>query len=207
MYLRAISRASVTLFPSARGPKATLSITLIQVKSAPCWNTTPRSGPGAPISLPSSTALPVVGVSKPATMFSSVLLPQPEGPTMVTNSPAPIARSIGCSACTTSSPPPKRLDTPSTTSFAPARRDGVASATDSIPIGARLSLRHTILATKVESTNGAQLGGIVEAIVDGESGLLTDQDDASGLAEHLGRLLEDPELRRRIGQGDAGIVR
>ena len=46
-----------------------------------------------------------------------------------------------------------------------------------------------------------RLGGIVEAIVDGESGLLTDQDDASGLAEHLGRLLEDPELRRRIGQG------
>jgi len=46
-----------------------------------------------------------------------------------------------------------------------------------------------------------RLGGIMEAIVDGESGLLADQDDASVLAEHLGRLLEDPELRQLLGQG------
>jgi len=46
-----------------------------------------------------------------------------------------------------------------------------------------------------------RLGGITEAIVDGESGLLADQDDASVLAEHLGRLLEDPELRQLLGQG------
>jgi glycosyltransferase involved in cell wall biosynthesis len=46
-----------------------------------------------------------------------------------------------------------------------------------------------------------RLAGIVEAIVDGESGLLVDQDDASGLAENLGRLVEEPELRERIGQG------
>ena len=46
-----------------------------------------------------------------------------------------------------------------------------------------------------------RLGGIVEAIVDGESGLLTDQDDASGLAENLGRLVEERELRERIGEG------
>jgi glycosyltransferase involved in cell wall biosynthesis len=46
-----------------------------------------------------------------------------------------------------------------------------------------------------------RLGGIVEAIVDGESGLLTEQDDASGLAANLGRLLEEAELRERIGEG------
>jgi len=46
-----------------------------------------------------------------------------------------------------------------------------------------------------------RLGGIVEAIVDGESGLLADQDDARGLAENLSRLLEEPEFRERIGEG------
>jgi len=46
-----------------------------------------------------------------------------------------------------------------------------------------------------------RLNGIVEAIVDGESGLLAEQDDASGLAEHLGRLLEEPQFRERIGEG------
>lgn len=35
---------------------------------------------------------PVVGGRKPAIMFSSVLLPQPEGPTIDTNSPAAISR-------------------------------------------------------------------------------------------------------------------
>jgi glycosyltransferase involved in cell wall biosynthesis len=46
-----------------------------------------------------------------------------------------------------------------------------------------------------------RLGGIVEAIVDGESGLLADQDDPAGFADHLGGLLEEYELRERIGDG------
>lgn len=50
-----------------------------------------------------------------------------------------------------------------------------------------------------------RLDGIAEAIVDGESGLLADQDDPAGLAQHLERLIEDAELRRRIG--DAGRTR
>lgn len=45
-----------------------------------------------------------------------------------------------------------------------------------------------------------RLGGIVEAVVDEESGLLADQDDTSGFARRLGRLLEQPELRERIGR-------
>ncbi|TML53939.1 MAG: glycosyltransferase family 4 protein [Actinobacteria bacterium] len=45
-----------------------------------------------------------------------------------------------------------------------------------------------------------RLAGIVEAVVDGESGLLADQDDAAALAENLGELLQDPNLRERIGQ-------
>jgi len=45
-----------------------------------------------------------------------------------------------------------------------------------------------------------RLDGIAEAIVDGESGLLADQDDPAAFAEHLARLIEDVELRQRIGE-------
>ena len=45
-----------------------------------------------------------------------------------------------------------------------------------------------------------RLDGIVEAIADGESGLLADQDDPAAFAEHLGRLLEDAEFREQIGE-------
>src|SRR5687767_14240427 len=37
---------------------------------------------------PSTSTAPSSGCSKPAMMFISVLLPQPEGPTMATNSPS-----------------------------------------------------------------------------------------------------------------------
>src|SRR5271165_7500372 len=46
----------------------------------------PRSGPGAPIGRPLSRTCPPVAGSKPPTMCRNVLLPQPEGPTMETNS-------------------------------------------------------------------------------------------------------------------------
>jgi glycosyltransferase involved in cell wall biosynthesis len=50
-----------------------------------------------------------------------------------------------------------------------------------------------------------RLDGIVEAIVDGDSGLLADQDDPAAIARHLERLIEDGECRERIG--DAGRSR
>ena len=58
----------------------------------------PRSAPGPVTALPSSRMRPVVGVSSPATMRSSVDLPQPDGPRMVTKSLSATARSVGSSA-------------------------------------------------------------------------------------------------------------
>ena len=49
----------------------------------------PRSGPGRVTGLPSSRICPAVGVSRPATRRSSVDLPQPDGPRMVTKSLSP----------------------------------------------------------------------------------------------------------------------
>src|SRR6266511_2018278 len=51
------------------------------------WKTTMRSMPGPAISRHSSTTPPTEAVSRPAMRLSSVLLPQPEWPTMVRNSP------------------------------------------------------------------------------------------------------------------------
>jgi glycosyltransferase involved in cell wall biosynthesis len=51
-----------------------------------------------------------------------------------------------------------------------------------------------------------QLDGIAEAIVDGESGLLANQDDPAAIAEHLARLIEDVELRERVGEAGRSRV-
>ena len=51
------------------------------------WKTTPRSGPAASISRPSSTMPPSLTSVSPATIDSTVDLPQPEWPISETNSP------------------------------------------------------------------------------------------------------------------------
>jgi glycosyltransferase involved in cell wall biosynthesis len=49
-----------------------------------------------------------------------------------------------------------------------------------------------VVATKV--------GGIPEVVLDGETGLLVPKGDAVALAAAIGRLLDDPELARRMGE-------
>jgi glycosyltransferase involved in cell wall biosynthesis len=51
-----------------------------------------------------------------------------------------------------------------------------------------------------------RLDGIIEAIVDGDSGLLADQDDPAAFAAHLGCLIEDVEFRERIGEAGRARV-
>ena len=61
--------------------------------SASDWNTMQVGRRLAGTSLmrwPRSRMSPLVGLSMPASMRSSVVLPLPEGPTMVKNSPSPI---------------------------------------------------------------------------------------------------------------------
>lgn len=46
----------------------------------------------------------------------------------------------------------------------------------------------------------SRVGGLGDIVVDGETGFLHERGDAAALAEHLGRLLDDAELRRRMGE-------
>jgi glycosyltransferase involved in cell wall biosynthesis len=43
-------------------------------------------------------------------------------------------------------------------------------------------------------------GGLIEAVIDGETGLLVPPGDVSALREALRRLLSDPALRKRMGE-------
>ena len=79
----------------------------------PCWNTvlTLRLYGGTfDTSTPSSMTWPLVGCSKPAIIFSSVVLPQPDGPRSEKNSPRPIVKSARSTAKS-----PNSLRTPSST--------------------------------------------------------------------------------------------
>ena len=70
-------------------------------KSASDWNTRQVGRRFAGTSLtvaPRMRISPEVGVSSPASMRSSVVLPEPDGPTMVKNSPSATSRSMPSTA-------------------------------------------------------------------------------------------------------------
>ena len=54
---------------------------------------------------------------------------------------------------------------------------------------------------------GTRIPGIIDAIDDGETGLLVDVDDVGELTATLRRLLDDDVLRLRLGSAAASHVR
>ena len=70
------------------------------------WNTTAISSGGAVTGSPCSTTSPRVGRIRPAMHLSSVVLPQPEGPTTQTSSRSAIENEMLRSACVTLLPEP-----------------------------------------------------------------------------------------------------
>src|SRR5690349_18546194 len=89
-------------------------VTVSHGNSVYVWNTIPRSAPGARTTCPSRRTSPLVGVSSPATMRSSVLLPHPDGPRIVMKSLCATSSDVGSSACVGGPPrtPGNVRDTP-----------------------------------------------------------------------------------------------
>jgi phosphatidylinositol alpha-1,6-mannosyltransferase len=48
---------------------------------------------------------------------------------------------------------------------------------------------------------GYRSGGAVEAVIDGETGILVEESDVAGLAKVLQQLVTDPALRQQLGEG------
>src|SRR5262249_44304529 len=93
--------ASSAGMPRVMRPKPTLASTLIQGKRPLSWNTIAFSTaqPDA-----STLIVPLVWAVSPARMRSSVDFPQPDGPTMQTNSPGAMRRLMSSSATTRPGP-------------------------------------------------------------------------------------------------------
>src|SRR5207247_2348885 len=53
---------------------------------------------------------------------------------------------------------------------------------------------------------GGRAGGVPDAVRDGETGILVDPDDAAAVAHGITRLLDDAELRRRMGAAGGRAV-
>ena len=87
--LRRPLRAPLRATPRSSSPKATLRITVAHGISAKSWNTKARSGPG-PGDHACHRPAPRrrVAGSRPAMILSSVVLPQPDGPSSVVSCPA-----------------------------------------------------------------------------------------------------------------------
>src|SRR5262245_2208198 len=73
--------------------------TVSQGKTEPCWEMTMPLALGPLRGAPSTTTRPVSGRSNPAMMFINVDLPQPEGPTIATNSPSSTLKSMPPMTC------------------------------------------------------------------------------------------------------------
>src|SRR5215470_8935097 len=89
---------------------------------------------------PSMAISPLSGIRKPPTRLSSVVLPQPDGPSSVISSPRRTSREMSSIAVIL----PKRLVTPSSfTAISPfARTAGVGAAGESVRSAGMLNVQH-----------------------------------------------------------------
>ena len=70
------------------------------------WNTSAIDSGGPSTRSPRSRTSPRLGASSPDMHFSSVVLPQPDGPTTHTNSRSPSSKEMSPIACVAPSPSP-----------------------------------------------------------------------------------------------------
>ena len=74
------------------------------------------------------------------------------------------------------------------------------------PIIRTCSLSLATLALVLTPVVASAVGGLMDFMVDGRNGVLSPPQDASALAEQLGRLLAEPMFRQRLSQGARASV-
>src|SRR5687768_3469191 len=97
--------------PRASKPNRTLPSTVRQANKdlLYSWNSSTKSAGGPLTSVPLTSTRPLLGASKPAIVISSVVLPQPDGPTKETNSPGSTRQEILPIAAVVSPPAWRKL--------------------------------------------------------------------------------------------------
>src|SRR6266545_3688094 len=90
--------------PSTSTGSITLSKTVRHGRRTGSWNTMPMSRLGPSTGRPRKVTLPAERWSRPARIFSRVVFPHPDWPTIVTNSPATISTEMPARACTCARP-------------------------------------------------------------------------------------------------------
>ncbi len=84
---------SSACIPATSRPNSTFRLTDLHGNRAKSWKTMPLSGPGPLHARPSITISPDVGSRSPAIILRRVVLPHPDGPTMLISSPFLMSRS------------------------------------------------------------------------------------------------------------------
>ena len=156
------------------------------VRAAPCatagaW----RPGRRSRASLRSTVTMPALGRSRPEATRSSVDLPHPLGPTIVTNSPGATLSDVGARARV---PSGNVLATPSNTSAGRDGRSGRAAGIDRIGFGERDGHHGSDLVHDHSAGDVHRLAGAVVAVA---------RRQEQRHRRHVGRLGAASERRRR----------
>src|SRR5262249_34965385 len=114
--------------PRSSRPSSTLASAVRQGRRPNSWKTIARSGAGPSTRRPSMRTSPASARWSPSTTLRNVLLPQPEGPTRLTNCPRATRRSKSASAATGARLADLNVTlTPSAAMYGEPRMSGAAS--------------------------------------------------------------------------------
>src|SRR5213594_485306 len=129
--------------PRSSRPSSTLASTVRQGRRPNSWKTIARSGAGPSTRRPSMRTSPASGRRRPSTTLRNVLLPQPEGPTRLTNCPRATRRSKSASAGTGARLADRNVTlTPSAAMNGEPRMSGAASGSSGRTLDCALLAAH-----------------------------------------------------------------
>src|SRR2546427_2886342 len=189
--------------PRSSRPSSTLASAVRQGKRPNSWKTIARSGAGPSTRRPSMRTSPASAGWSPSTTLRNVLLPQPEGPTRLTNCPRATRRSKSASAATGARLADRNVTlTPSAAMNGEPRMSGAASGSSGRTLdGALLTADVGVVARQHASVDHAHL-----AVHDRAQAILDRLGELIGMgdrADALGALSDGHHREVHVGIADA----